>query len=105
MDENAIKVSIIVPVYNVGLYLDMCLSSVHNQTLREIECICVNDGSTDNSSEILDKYKKYDNFIIITTTNRGVSTARNDALKIARGEYIMFLDGDDYLLPEACQKA
>ena len=92
------KVSIIVPVYNVESYLDKCLNSLVNQTLKEIEIIIVNDGSTDNSKKIIDKYaKKYKNIIAITKENGGVSEARNLGLTKATGEYIAFLDSDDWV--------
>lgn len=96
------KVSIIIPVYNVEKYLDECLNSALNQTLSSIEIICVNDGSTDKSEKILKDYKtKYENIIIINQNNRGVSVARNAGLKVAKGKYIYFLDSDDYISEEA----
>ena len=92
------KVSVIIPVYNVEKYLSECLDSVVNQTLKDIEIICVNDGSLDGSAEILEEYAQKDNRIkVITQENRGVSEARNSGLKIASGEYIAFLDSDDYI--------
>ena len=92
------KVSVIIPVYNVEKYLSECLDSVVNQTLKDIEIICVNDGSPDGSAEILEEYAQKDNRIkVITQENRGVSEARNSGLKIASGEYIAFLDSDDYI--------
>lgn len=93
-----IKVSIIVPVYNVEKYLEKCLDSLINQTLKDIEIICVNDGSTDTSQEILEKYSKKDNRItIINQDNAGVSVARNSGIDIAKGEYIGFVDSDDWV--------
>lgn len=93
-----IKVSVIIPVYNVEKYLKRCLDSVINQTLRELEIICVNDGSTDGSSDVLDEYKRKDNrIIIINKINGGLSSARNVGIKIAQGEYIGFLDSDDWV--------
>ncbi len=93
-----IKVSVIVPVYNVEKYLKRCLDSIINQTLKDIEIICVNDGSTDGSFEILKEYSsKNSNIKIINKQNEGLSCARNDAMKIARGEYIGFVDSDDYI--------
>jgi len=91
------KVSIIIPIYNVAPYLRRCLNSVVNQTLREIEIICINDGSTDSSLEILTEYAELDERIKIINfnKNKGVSVARNKALAEARGEYIGFVDGDD----------
>ena len=93
-----IKVSIIVPVYNVEKLLKRCLDSLVNQTLRDIEIICVNDGSTDNSLEILNNYAKQDLRIkIINKKNSGLSTARNTGMKIAQGKYIGFVDSDDWV--------
>ena len=93
-----VKVSVIIPVYNVEIFLEECLDSVVNQTLKDIEIICVNDGSTDNSLSILESYAKKDNRIkIINQENQGVSVSRNNGLKISAGKYICFLDSDDYL--------
>lgn len=93
-----VKVSVIVPVYNVEEYLRKCLDSLTNQTLSDIEIICINDGSTDNSAVILQEYANKDNRIkVITQENAGVSNARNNGLKIAKGEYIGFCDSDDYV--------
>lgn len=92
------KVSIIVPVYNVEKYLDKCLNSLINQTLKDIEIIIVNDGSPDNSQAIIDKYKnKYSNIKAYTKKNEGLSSARNYGMKYAKGEYISFIDSDDYI--------
>ena len=92
------KVSVIVPVYNVYDYLDKCLNSLVNQTLRDIEIIVVNDGSPDNSQEIIDKYtKKYKNVHSYIKENGGLSDARNFGIEKATGEYIAFLDSDDYV--------
>ena len=97
------KVSIIIPVYNTAEFLPQCLDSVINQTLKDIEIICVNDGSTDNSLEILKEYAKKDKrIIIINQENQGLSCSRNNALKIAKGEYIQFLDSDDYIDLSTC---
>ena len=91
------KVSVIIPVYNVEEYLRECLDSVVNQTLKEIEIICVDDGSTDNSLEILKEYTKKDNRItVITQQNLHAGVARNAGLAVARGEYLSFLDSDDF---------
>lgn len=101
---NSIKVSIIVPVYNVEEYLVKCLDSLINQTLKEIEIICINDGSTDNSLEILNAYAQKDSRIkVINKENEGVSAARNIGLAQAQGEYVMFVDSDDYLELKACE--
>jgi glycosyltransferase involved in cell wall biosynthesis len=94
---NAPKVSVIVPVYNPGKYLCQCLDTIISQTLKEIEIICVDDGSTDGSAEVLAQYQQKDNRIrIVTQENKGGGPARNTGLEIARGEYLSFLDSDDY---------
>lgn len=92
------KISIIIPVYNVEKYLGHCLDSCLDQDLprSEYEIIIVNDGSPDNSQEIIDRYaSKYENIIVIKKENGGLSSARNAGLKIAKGEYIWFVDSDD----------
>lgn len=95
---SKIKVSVIVPVYNVEAYLEKCLDSLAKQTLKEIEVIVVNDGSPDNSQKIIDKFeKKYPTIKGYTKTNGGVSSARNYGIALATGEYIAFVDGDDYV--------
>lgn len=92
----SVKVSVIVPVYNAEGFLPKCLECLTNQTLKDIEIICVNDGSTDNSLDILEKFAKKDNRIkIVNQENQGVSCARNNAMKVAIGEYISFIDSDD----------
>ena len=92
------KVSIIVPVYNVEKYINKCLNSLVNQTLKDIEIIVVNDGTKDNSQKIIDKYaKKYKNVKSYIKENGGLSSARNYGLKYAHGEYIGFVDSDDYV--------
>ena len=86
-------ISIIVPVYNTGLYLEECLNSIHNQTFKDYEVICVDDGSSDNSYEILNKYKNIiKNYKVIHQENQGVASARNTALKHVNGDYIAFID-------------
>ena len=91
------RVSIIVPVYNTENYLPDCLNSLLNQTLKEIEIICVDDGSTDNSLSILKKYSKMDNrIIVLEQENKGGGMARNFGMSIAKGEYLIFLDSDDF---------
>jgi len=97
---NSIKVSVIMPVYNSGIYLKTAVESILNQSLREIELILVDDGSTDGSSERCDEYAKNDNrVVVIHQKNGGICNARNVALKIAKGEYIAFSDHDDEYLP------
>lgn len=97
-DEKKIKVSIIIPVYNVEQYLRECLNSVVNQTLADIEIICVNDGSTDNSYEILKEYAAKDSrIILLNQENKGPSVARNIAITQAKGEYLGFVDSDDWV--------
>lgn len=92
------KISVIIPVYNVEKYLKQCLDSVVNQTLKDIEIICVDDGSTDNSGTILDEYASKDNRIkVIHKENGGLSSARNEGLKYISSEYCYFLDSDDYI--------
>lgn len=91
------KVSVIIPVYNTSLYLEKCLKSLCGQTLEDIEIICVDDGSVDNSVEILEKFAKSDKRIkIIKQKNQGQSAARNTGIKAAKGEYIGFIDSDDW---------
>lgn len=90
------KVSVIIPVYDVEKYLPNCLNSVLAQTLKEIEIVCIDDGSPDNSLEILLSYaEKYSNIKIIQQKNRGLSSARNTGIRYASGEYLHFLDSDD----------
>lgn len=94
-----LKVSVIIPVYNVEAYLRQCLDYVVNQTLREIEIICVDDGTTDGSAAILNEYVAKDARIkIFTQVNSGQGTARNRGLETAQGEYVYFMDADDKLL-------
>ncbi|GGL50656.1 glycosyltransferase [Sporolactobacillus putidus] len=93
-----IKVSVIIPVYNSEKFLRKCLDSVVNQTLNDIEIIVVNDGSTDKSLCILNEYaKRYNNIMLINQKNSGQGLARNRAIDIARGEYLAFVDSDDYI--------
>ena len=100
-----IKVSIIIPAYNVNKYIERCVKSAMNQTLKEIEIIVVNDGSTDNTKVIIEKLAKQDSRIVpIYKENGGVSSARNMGASVARGEYIQFLDGDDWIEKTACQE-
>ena len=99
------KVSILIPVYNVEKYLSDCLDSVINQTMQDIEIICVNDGSTDHSLEILEKYASKDPRIkVISQENKGTLIARKVACLNATGEYCLFLDSDDWLELNACKE-
>lgn len=94
---NAIKISVIIPVYNDEKYLEECMGSILDQTLKEIEIICVNDGSTDRTYEILERFaKKNANIVIINQKNMGVGAARNNGIKEARGRFVAFMDADDY---------
>ncbi|KZX16125.1 putative glycosyltransferase EpsJ [Methanobrevibacter cuticularis] len=100
------KISVILPIYNVESYLKETLNSIINQTLEEIEIICINDGSTDNSLKILEEYAKKDKrFIILNQENSGAGVARNKGLKISKGEYLSFLDGDDIFELDMLEKA
>ncbi len=99
------KVSVILPVYNVGKYLRQSLDSLINQTLKEIEIICIDDGSTDDSYEILEEYKSKDNRIkVIHKENKGTGAARNDGLRLASGECIGFVDPDDWVKPNMYER-
>lgn len=103
-------VSVIVPLYNVENYVRSCLDSIVEQTLQQIEVICVDDGSTDHSADIASEYvQKYPNFTLIQKENGGLSSARNAGMDAAHGRYLYFLDGDDFIisnaLQEICEKA
>ena len=105
-----IKVSVIIPVYNVEKYLRQNLESVANQTLKDIEIICVDDGSTDSSFEIVKEFAEKDSrFIAVSQENGGAGAARNNGLRRAKGKYLSFLDSDDFfdekMLEEAYNKA
>lgn len=98
------RFSVIVPVYNVELYLRECLDSVLNQSFTNWEVVCVNDGSTDGSAGILEEYAGRENRMkVISQPNGGLSAARNTGLKAASGEYVLFLDSDDWLEPFALE--
>ena len=99
----SVKVSVIVPVYNAGRYLQKCLRSISEQSLREIEIICINDGSTDDSMVILESFKDVDDrfCIIDNSMNMGLSYSRNIGMDVATGDYIQFVDSDDYLSSDA----
>lgn len=99
------KVSIIIPIYNVKDYVNKTIDSVINQTEKDIEIILVDDGSTDGCTEICDQYKKSDKRIkVIHKKNGGLSSARNTGTEIAESEFVMYLDGDDYLRKDAVKK-
>lgn len=99
--EEKVKVSVIIPVYNAEQYLAQCLDGVVNQTLGELEIILVNDGSTDGSQRLMRKYQKRDARIqIVDQENQGPAMARNAGLRLAKGEYLAFLDADDFFAPE-----
>ena len=103
--ENPV-VSVIVPVYNVEPYLPQCLDSIVNQTLKNIEIICVNDSSTDNSLNILNHYAEKDPRIkVVTQPNGGAGAARNRGLSLAAGKYLSFLDSDDFFEPDMLELA
>lgn len=98
MSTKQCTVSVIVPVYNVAQYLEQCLDSVVNQTMKELEIILVNDGSTDGSDEICEQYAKQDERVILLhQKNQGLAAARQAGLDVAHGEYIGFVDSDDWL--------
>lgn len=97
-------ISIIIPIYNSEKYLHRCIQSVINQTFKNIEIILINDGSTDNSINICNEFKKIDNRIIFESQeNKGVSSARNLGMNIASGEYIAFVDSDDWIEEKFCE--
>lgn len=96
--------SIIVPAYNIEKYLKRCLDSIINQSYKNFECIIVNDGSTDRTRTICDEYAKKDSrIIVIHQENGGLSVARNKAMKVVRGKYVSFVDGDDYIMKTYCE--
>ena len=100
-----VKLSIIIPVYNVENYISQCLDSILNQTFKDFEIICINDGSTDKSLDELLKYKNKDERItIIDKKNEGSGIARNTGLTIAKGDYVYFVDGDDWIEDNALEK-
>lgn len=102
---NNFKISIVVPIYNVENYLNKCINSLLEQTYKKIEIILVNDGSTDSSSTICEKYKIYDNRIkIVHKKNGGLSDARNIGIEKSEGDYILFVDSDDYIDKDSCEK-
>lgn len=104
--EDTPKISIIVPVYNVEAYLPQCLDSLINQTYGNLEIICINDGSPDGSGQILREYAARDSRVhVIKQENQGLSGARNTGLKYVTGEFIMFVDSDDWIDTRTCEIA
>ncbi|MBO5696399.1 MAG: glycosyltransferase family 2 protein, partial [Alphaproteobacteria bacterium] len=100
------KISVIIPIYNVEKYLRRCLDSVLNQTFTDWQAICVNDGSPDNCADILDEYAKKDSrFIVVNKKNGGLSDARNVGMEHATGDYILYLDSDDFIHPQTMEIA
>ena len=91
------KFSIIVPAYNVESYIDRCLKAIKSQEYKDYEVIIVNDGSTDNSVKIIEKYLSDKRFKLINQDNKGLSAARNSGIKKAIGDYLIFIDSDDYI--------
>ena len=101
-----VKVSVIIPVFNVEKYLHQCIDSILNQTLKDIEIICVDDGSTDNSLSILKEYEQTDiRLKVIEQQNQGAGIARNKGMKIAKGKYLSILDADDFFEADMLEKA
>ena len=93
MDSKDLKVSVIVPVYNGEKYIEQCMDSILGQTLKDIEIICVDDGSTDSSPEILERFRRQDKRVrLISQENAGAGAARNRGLKEAGGEYLSLFD-------------
>ena len=101
-----IKISVIVTVYNLEPYIRQCMDSIINQTIKDIEIICVDDGSTDGSTEILKEYEKNDSRVkVVTQENAGAGAARNKGMSYASGKYLSFLDGDDFFEPGMLEEA
>ena len=98
MTEKNPVISIIVPVYNVEKYLDRCIQSILVQSFKKFELVLINDGSTDNSLKICQKYREEDNrIVLISQPNKGLSAARNTGLENIHGEYVCFIDSDDFV--------
>ncbi len=98
MTQEQIYLSIIIPIYNTAKYLPACLDSITKQVNNKVEIICINDGSTDSSLSILEKYKtKINNLYIINQDNKGIGYSRNKGLSLAKGEYVLFIDSDDWI--------
>lgn len=104
--SEEIKVSVILPVYNVERYLKQCMDGILGQTMKKIEVLCIDDGSTDGSLEILQEYEKRDSRVrTLSQANAGAAAARNRGMELARGEYLSFLDADDFFEPEMLERA
>lgn len=100
-----VKISVIVPVYNVERYVSRCLDSILSQSFTDLELLCINDGSTDNSLKIIQQYRKFDRRVkIIDKENGGLSSARNAGIKAACGKYTLFVDSDDKISTIACER-
>lgn len=98
------KISVIVPIFKTEAYLRRCLDSIVNNTYRNLEIICINDGSPDNSWEILEEYQKIDSrIVVLKQENKGISAARNAGMDVAKGEFIAFIDSDDWIHPSYFQ--
>ena len=103
--SDDIKISVVIPVYNAAPYLQRCLDSIYSQSYKNLEIICINDGSTDKSLEILSTYaKKEKRLVVISQENKGASAARNAGIERATGDFISFIDADDYILPGLYEK-
>ncbi len=102
-DTTIPLISIIVPIYNVKKYIRKCLDSLKNQSMKQIEVICIDDGSTDNSGRIAEEYKADPRFRIIHTENRGLSAARNRGIDEVKTDWIMFVDSDDWVDEKFCE--
>lgn len=104
MSQNQPLVSVLVPICNVEKYLDECLSSLQKQTLKDIEIICINDGSTDSSLDIINKFASEDpRFVVIDKPNSGYGDSMNRGLETAKGKYISILESDDFLDADALE--
>ena len=98
------KISIVIPIYNVGQYLRQCIDSVINQSYKNLEILCIDDGSVDNSRDIICEYDDNRIIVIQNETNQGAAISRNYGIERATGKYIFFLDSDDYLMPDILEK-
>ena len=104
--NHSIDVSVILPAWNVSPYLRQCLDSIVSQTLTNIEIICVDDGSTDGTLDILREYAEKDSrILVIHQENQGAGAARNNAMRYAKGKYLSFLDSDDFFEPDMLEKS